>query len=126
MKKYLLLVTLVCSVFVLFSQTKTLSGTITDSKTKEPMVGATVLVKGTKIGTATDDKGRFKLDVPAEAKTLTVSYVGYNPKDVPIGGALSFIIILETADIPGGEVVVTSSRVAESIKTASVQIEKMT
>ncbi len=90
------------------------------------MIGATVLVKGTKIGTATDANGNFKLDVPADAKALTISYVGYTPKDVPIGNSLTFNIGLETADIPGGEVVVTSSRVAESIKSAPVQIEKMT
>src|SRR3982750_218975 len=100
MKKTLLLVSFVSSAFFLFAQTKTLTGTITDSKTKEPMVGATVLVKGTKIGTATDDKGRFKLDVPADAKTLTISYVGYQPKDIPIGNTSSFTIVIESADIP--------------------------
>src|SRR5687767_4761241 len=118
MKKILLLISFVSSSFFLFAQTKTITGKITDFVTKEPMIGATVLVKGTKIGTATDANGNFKLDVPADAKTLSISYVGYTQKDVPIGNNLTFNLALETADIPGGEVVVTSSRVAESIKTA--------
>src|ERR1041385_2290198 len=126
MKKLVLLFSLVISTVFLFAQNKTVSGKITDSKTKEPMVGATVLVKGTKIGTATDASGNFKMEVPADAKALTISYVGYTSKDVPIGSNTNFNVVLETADIPGGEVVVTSSRVAESIKTAPVQIEKMT
>src|SRR5687767_1182872 len=114
MKKLLLLFSFISASLFLFSQTKTVSGKITDVITKEPMVGATVLVKGTKIGTATDANGVFKLDVPADAKALTISYVGYTPKDVPIGNNTNFNVTLETADIPGGEVVVTSSRVAES------------
>src|SRR5947207_910335 len=120
MKKFLLIISFISTSFFLFAQTKTVTGKITDVKTKEPMVGATVLVKGTKIGTATDASGVFKMVVPAEAKTLTISYVGYAAKDVPIGNSTNFNVALESADIPGGEVVVTSSRVAESIKTAPV------
>ena len=126
MKKFLLLFAIIATTVSLFAQTKTITGKITDIKSKEPMVGATVLAKGTKIGTATDAEGKFKLDVPAETKALTISYVGYTPKDVSIGANSNFNVDLETADIPGGEVVVTSSRVAESIKQAPVQIGKMT
>ncbi len=125
--KKLLLASLLCIVSVLaFSQTKTISGKIIDASTKEALVGATVLVKGTQTGTSTDDKGSFTLDVPATAKTLTISYVGYSSKDISIGNTTNFSISLETDYIPGSEVVVTSSRVGESIKQAPVQIEKMT
>lgn len=126
MKKLLLLSSLLFTALLTFSQNKTITGKITDAKTKEPMVGATVLVKGTHFGTATDAQGNFSLSAPADAKTLTVSYVGYVSKDVPISANGVVNVGIETADIPGNEVVVTSSRVAESIKQASVQIEKMT
>ncbi|MDB5283354.1 MAG: TonB-dependent receptor [Bacteroidota bacterium] len=126
MKKFLLLCSLTLSTFLLFSQNKVLTGKIIDSRSKEPMVGATVLVKGTQVGTATDANGNFKLTVPADAKTLRVSYVGYVVKDMPIGATTNFNITIESSDIAGNEVVVTSSRVAESIKEAPVQIEKMT
>ncbi len=126
MKQFLLCVYILFTSCSLFAQTKTITGKILDNKTKEPMVGATVLVKGTKTGTATDIDGKFSLDVPADAKALTVSYVGYNAKDVAIGTNTNFSINIEATEMMSNEVVVTSSRVAESIKSASVQIEKMT
>ena len=126
MKKFLLLSLFTLTAFILFAQNKTLTGKVTDSKTNEPMVGATVRVKGTQVGSVTDAGGNFKLVAPPEAKTITISYVGYIAKDFPIGATTNFTVVLETADIPGNEVVVTSSRVAENIKQAPVQIEKMT
>lgn len=125
MKKPLLLLSFVILTFALFAQTKTISGKITDAGTKEPLIGATILVKGTQIGTTTDANGNFKLEVPATAKTLTISYVGYVAKDLPVT-TTNWNVTLETVAIPGQEVVITSSRVAESIKQAPVQIEKMT
>lgn len=129
MRKNLLLsfVFVLCA-FVAFAQTKTISGTITDAATKEPLINASIMVKGSSpiIGTVTDVDGKFTLSgIPADAKNITISYTGYAPKDVPVNSA-SFSVALETAYIPGSEVVVTSSRVAESIKQAPVQIEKMT
>ncbi len=125
MKKALLLLAFVVTTFALFAQTKTISGTITDATTKEPLVGATVLVKGTQTGTTTDANGKFTLDVPAGAKAITISYVGTITRDLPVTNT-NWNVAMEQVDIPGKEVVVTSSRVAESIKTAPVQIEKMT
>ena len=126
MKQFLLFVSILFTSSLLFAQTKTITGKITDTKTKEAMVGATVLAKGTKIGTATDVDGKFSLTIPAETKTLTVSYVGYNSKDFPVGTGTNFNLSIEATETMSSEVVVTSSRVAESIKSASVQIEKMT
>src|SRR4051812_14914022 len=126
MKKFILLVALVITAGFTYAQTtKTIAGRVTDGK-KEPMVGASVKIKGTSIGTATDADGNFSFTAPADAKTLSISYVGYISRDITIGDKTKFVVTLETADIPGQEVVVTSSRVAESIKQAPVQIEKMT
>lgn len=126
-KNLLLALVLVLFSVVAFAQSKTISGKITDGVTKEPLMGATVIVTGSNpvVGTATDADGKFTLTVPADAKNVTVSYTGYAPKDVSVN-ATSFNVAMETAYIPGSEVVVTSSRVAESIKQAPVQIEKMT
>lgn len=57
-------------------QTITISGTIVDAVTGEPIIGANVLVKGTTNGTSTDFDGKFSLEAPAGA-TLVVSYIGY-------------------------------------------------
>ena len=60
----------------LTQQTGKIKGTIVDSKTGEPIIGASVKVKGTKLATITDIDGRFELKAP-EGAQLEVSYVGY-------------------------------------------------
>lgn len=72
-------------VSVLWAQTRTITGTVTDTK-GEAVIGASVVVKGTTIGTVTDVKGNFSLNVPVSAKTLTISFIGMTTKDVPITG----------------------------------------
>lgn len=51
-------------------------GTVYDASTQEPIVGASVLVKGSQIGAATDIDGHFRIDVPSKDSELMVSYIG--------------------------------------------------
>ena len=86
MKKKLLLI-LSMALFTIgsiFAQ-RTIVGSVKDDK-GEPMVGASVVVKGTTTGTITDVDGKFKLDVSKDASVLSVSFVGYNNLEVPITG----------------------------------------
>jgi len=69
---------------IAFSQTKTISGKISDDK-GNPIQGATVTVRGSKTGTSTDASGAFKLNVPATAKTLVISSVGFTQQEISIG-----------------------------------------
>ena len=64
-------------------QTKTVTGQVIDEN-GEPMIGVSVLVKGTKVGAITDFDGNFKLNAPAGAKELQVTYMGYQAQDVKI------------------------------------------
>ena len=50
----------------------------------DPVIGATVLVKGTTLGTVTDFDGNFTLDVPSEHKHLQISYVGMETQEVRV------------------------------------------
>ena len=61
---------------------KKLSGIVRD-ESGEPIIGASVLVKGTKVGTVTDAEGEFSLDVPASGM-LVISYMGFATREVPI------------------------------------------
>jgi TonB-linked SusC/RagA family outer membrane protein len=63
----------------------TISGTIS-STSGEPLVGASVVLKGTSTGAVTDIDGKYQLSIPKGAETLVISYVGYEPKEVAIGG----------------------------------------
>ena len=60
-----------------------ISGVVTDTQ-GEPIIGATVLVKGTGIGTATDIDGKFSLDIPSNGKTLVVSFIGFDAQEIPV------------------------------------------
>ncbi len=78
---------------IAFSQTKTISGKISDDK-GNPIQGATVTVRGAKTGTSTDASGAFKLNVPATAKTLVVSSVGFTQQEISIGDKETFDVSL--------------------------------
>ena len=74
---------LMCSASAL-AQNQTVSGTVVD-ELGEPVIGATVIVEGTKIATVTDMDGNYKIAAPAGAK-VTISYIGYTPMTVKPGG----------------------------------------
>ena len=53
----------------------TVNGTITDAENGDPLIGASVLVTGTSTGTVTDFDGKFSLNVPANAESLSIAFV---------------------------------------------------
>ena len=71
--------------FTVVAQTMKATGTITDAN-GEPLIGATVMLKGTKRGVTTDVNGRFSIDAP-NGSTLIVSYVGMVTREIKVGGA---------------------------------------
>jgi TonB-linked SusC/RagA family outer membrane protein len=85
-------------------QTRTVTGKVTDTS-GEPLPGATVMVKGTTIGTVTDADGNFTLRIPANAQTLQVSFVGMKTKEIPIAGRTTFNVRLEEEAVGLEEVV---------------------
>jgi iron complex outermembrane recepter protein len=111
---------------VAFAQT-TISGTVTDADTKETLVGVNILVKGKVIGTITDLSGKFTLNVNQEPPfTLIFSMVGFTSKEVQItGGVSNLAVTLSESTIMGQEVVISASRVEESIMQSPVTVEKM-
>ena len=83
---------------------KQVSGQVLDSK-NEPVIGASVQVKGTTTGTITDYDGEFLLDVPADATTLIVSFIGMQTQEVTIKDRVIVTLVEATEMIQ--EVVVT-------------------
>ena len=84
-----------------------ISGVVTDTQ-GEPIIGATVLVKGTGIGTATDIDGKFSLDIPSNGKTLVVSFIGFDAQEIPVTNNATYKIQLSGTDYALDEVVVTA------------------
>ncbi|MGZ3835980.1 MAG: SusC/RagA family TonB-linked outer membrane protein, partial [Mucilaginibacter sp.] len=81
-------------------QNVTVTGTVTDEK-GNALPGVTVLLKGTKEGTATDLKGNFSIVVPNSGATLVFSMTGYVPQElsVPAGGVLNVQLIADTKSL---------------------------
>lgn len=82
---FTLSVLLSCCSFSLWAQQKTVSGVVLEPN-GEGAIGASVIVKGSSVGTVTDFEGKFSLNVPQGATTLVVSYVGMKTKEVEISG----------------------------------------
>lgn len=83
-----------------------ISGRITD-ESGVPLIGATVVVKSSGLGTVTDEDGAFSLTVPEVANAvLLISYIGYEPVEVPIGEQTFLSLSLKTAASDLNEVVV--------------------
>ena len=93
-RKIVLSLIAVLGVGILFSaaQNRQLSGTVSDAD-GNPVVGATVVVDGTHIGTTTGSDGSFMLSAPADG-TLKVSFVGYADQLIPIAGKTSINVTL--------------------------------
>lgn len=110
---FLVLIFAVLSLTGLMAQT-TLSGKITESGSGEPIYGATVMVKGTNVGTITDFDGNYTLNAPAGATTLVVSYIGYKSQELAINGGKLDVALSEGIEI--NEVTVIGSRNATRTK----------
>lgn len=104
----------------LMAQVK-ISGLVVDQE-HEPVIGATVLVKGTTIGTSTDLDGKFVLSVPKSNSLITVTYVGCKPVEIAADSPLlaSGIVLHEDAEILGDLVVIGYGTVKKEDATGSV------
>ena len=71
-------------------------GTVKDSATGNPLIGASINLKGSSIGTTTDDNGNFSLNVPANG-LLEVSFTGYSPKEILVNGRTTIEISLASS-----------------------------
>ena len=125
---------LLCFCTELLAQ-RTIAGRVQDDNS-QPVVGASVIVKGTKTGTVTDSKGNFALNISANAKTLVVSAVGFNEQEITIGSESALSVTLKQDTRSMEQIVVTgysrekrtqftgaattlSSKVVETVPVAS-------
>ena len=107
-KLMLLLACLLASIGLVIAQTpKKVTGVVISEEDDQPVVGASVLVKGTTMGTVTDIDGKFTIDkVPSSSRTLKVSYIGMKTQEIPIKSGTIRIILKPDAEVLE-EVVVT-------------------
>jgi len=121
---------LIIFILLIFSQNvfaQKLSGTITDAKTGEAMIGATIVVKGTTTGTVTGIDGTFSLEVmQALPFTITISIVGYQKQEAVITQLDKPVIVkLKSSEVELKNVDVVGSRISEKQKEAPLTIESI-
>ena len=102
------------------------SGRVTDAK-GQPVIGASVIVRGTTLGVSTDAEGRFTLEVPAPAasQTLEVSYLGYETATIPVGSRTSFAVTLRESASEIESVVVTALGIKREEKALSYNVQQV-
>ena len=106
-KLILLLACLFVGIGLVTAQTQKVTGVVISEEDGQPVVGASVLVKGTTLGTITDVDGNFNLsNVPSSAKTLQISYIGMQTQEVVIKPKLKIVLKSDTEVLD--EVIVTA------------------
>jgi len=89
-----------------FSQTRQVTGKVTDSKDGSPVANASVTIKGTKTGTTTDASGNFKISVSGSSDVLVISSVGFGRTEIPVGDQAQVAVSLTGSAAALTEVVV--------------------
>lgn len=103
----MLLFCLVISIGVMTAQTQKVAGIVISADDREPIIGASVLIKGTSIGTITGIDGKFSIsNIPSSSKELVVSYVGMQTQNVSLKKEFIRIILNSDSKILD-EVVIT-------------------
>lgn len=104
-----------------FGQAQTVTGTVTDAATKEPMPGVSVILKGTTIGTITDQSGKYSIKTQSSGDLLVFSFVGYETIETPVNGRLTINVEMAVSTKVIDEVVVIGyGTVKKTDLTASV------
>jgi len=117
------------SIGLLSAQTTRVTGTVISADDGEPVIGATILVKGTNLGTVTNYDGHFSIDVPTNRTLLTISYVGMLSQDIAVKPTVRVELQTDTQRID--EVVITAMGIKRSEKAlgyaaTTVANEKLT
>lgn len=108
------------------TQNNTVSGTVLDSE-REPLVGASVLIPGSTIGTITDVQGRYSITIPNGARELQFAYLGFDPQTKPIRGSTLNVVMKPSTTRMEDAVVIGYGNVQNALtgKAAGLRIRGM-
>ncbi|MBN9349778.1 MAG: SusC/RagA family TonB-linked outer membrane protein [Chitinophagaceae bacterium] len=110
--------------FMTYAQQRRVTGTITDSKSA-PVSNASVMLKGTNVGTTTDAGGNFSISVNGSNAVLEISSVGFKSKEVNVGQSSHLTITLEGGAGTLQEVVVTALGIQKAKKSLGYSMQEV-
>lgn len=123
-KKLLLFSFLCCCAMMSFAQQKTITGTIKDNN-GVPVANASVIVKGTNNGTASDANGNFSIEANGSNPVLEISSVNFKTQEVSVGKQNHIEISLEKGSAALQEVVVTALGIERSKKSLGYSVQQV-
>ena len=118
LRSFLLFVGLLLTAAV-FAQQRTVTGTLTDGSSGDPLIGASILVKGTTRGTVTDIDGTYAIETSPE-ETLVFSYTGYGAQEVLVGDQNDISIGLTSGELLDEVVVVAYGKQKKATVTGAI------
>jgi len=104
---------------------KTITGTVTDAESNEPLTGVSVSVKNTTVGTTTSAKGLFELLVPEKGEVLVFSFLGMISNEVEIGSKIEFNVAMQCDTLSIDGVVVTAIGIPREIKALGYSVQEL-
>lgn len=114
---------LVLGIGLVSAQTTSVKGVVISADDNEPIIGASVLAKGTTVGTVTDYEGAFTLNVPSSAKVLVISYIGMTTQEVAVSPNIRVILQSDTQNLD--EVVVTALGISREKKALGYSVSEV-
>ncbi|HEX7411819.1 MAG TPA: SusC/RagA family TonB-linked outer membrane protein, partial [Bacteroidales bacterium] len=125
-KIFLLLLFSIASTAGIYAQ-RTVTGTVAD-KNGDPIPGVNVIVTGTTLGTITDITGKYSIEVPQGANSLTFSFIGMDPQEITIGTLTQINVTMAESAIGLEEVVVVGygSQIKRNVTAAISTIDVST
>ncbi len=125
MQRYLYFMLVILWNLTVNAQEFTVSGTVTEEGTEDPLPGVNIIEKGTNNGTTSDQAGDFELEVSDDSATLEVSFVGYKDRTVPLNGRRELPITLKPASQYLDEVVVTALGIERDKRSLGYAVDKL-
>lgn len=122
MKKFtFILLCLVIGISTVVAQNTKVAGSVISADDGLPVIGASIVVKGTMVGTVTDYDGNFTLEVPSNGKVLIVSYVGMLTQEVPVSPNVRVVLKSDTQNLD--EIVVTAMGISKEKKALGYAVQ---
>ena len=104
---------------------KTVAGTVTDAETQEPLIGVSILAKGSSTGTVSDLDGNYEITIPEGTTELVFSFIGYLSREVEINNQSVINLQLSTDAIGLEEVTVTALGIQRAEKSLGYAVQKV-
>ena len=101
------------------------SGTVTDLDTGDPLAGANVVVEGTEMGTSTNNNGSFKIDDIPNGSMITVTMIGYAKSSMAASSSLNFKLKSKLVELSPLEVLANRAEITTPVRAENVNKEAM-